>query len=64
MTARLYAIGPLTRDAFFEIDAIPDIRRQCAALPPGARQELLVGGAHIALRVASKFSALPKGAKV
>ena len=27
---RLYAIGPLTRGAFFEIDSIPDIRRQCA----------------------------------
>ena len=27
---RLYAIGPLTRGAFFEIDAIPDIRVQCA----------------------------------
>lgn len=29
---RLYAIGPLTRGAFFEIDAIPDIRVQCANL--------------------------------
>ena len=29
---RLYAIGPLTRGAFFEIDAIPDIRMQCAML--------------------------------
>jgi uncharacterized NAD(P)/FAD-binding protein YdhS len=29
---RLYAIGPLTRGAFFEIDAIPDIRVQCAML--------------------------------
>ena len=29
---RLYAIGPLTRGAFFEIDAIPDIRTQCAML--------------------------------
>lgn len=27
---RLYAIGPLTRGAFLEIDAIPDIRVQCA----------------------------------
>jgi uncharacterized NAD(P)/FAD-binding protein YdhS len=29
---RLYAIGPLTRSAFFEIDAIPDIRIQCAGV--------------------------------
>jgi len=29
---RLYAVGPLTRAEFFEIDAIPDIRVQCAAL--------------------------------
>jgi uncharacterized NAD(P)/FAD-binding protein YdhS len=29
---RLYAIGPLTRGAFFEIDAIPDIRVQCSVL--------------------------------
>ncbi len=29
---RLYAIGPLTRGAFFEIEAIPDIRVQVAAL--------------------------------
>jgi uncharacterized NAD(P)/FAD-binding protein YdhS len=29
---RLYAVGPLTRAAFWEIIAIPDIRNQCAAL--------------------------------
>jgi uncharacterized NAD(P)/FAD-binding protein YdhS len=29
---RLFAIGPLTRGAFFEIEAIPDIRVQCAGL--------------------------------
>jgi len=29
---RLYAVGPLTRGAFFEIDAIPDIRVQCSVL--------------------------------
>ena len=28
----LYAIGPLTRGRFWEIEAIPDIRTQCAAL--------------------------------
>lgn len=31
-SASLYAVGPLTRGAFFEIDAIPDIRQQCASL--------------------------------
>ena len=29
---RLFAIGPLTRGIFFEIEAIPDIRVQCAEL--------------------------------
>ncbi|RCS21404.1 FAD-dependent oxidoreductase [Phyllobacterium salinisoli] len=29
---KLFAIGPLTRSAFFEIDAIPEIRRQCETL--------------------------------
>jgi uncharacterized NAD(P)/FAD-binding protein YdhS len=29
---RLYAIGPLTRGTFFEIEAVPDIRTQCAEL--------------------------------
>jgi uncharacterized NAD(P)/FAD-binding protein YdhS len=29
---RLFAVGPLTRAAFWEIIAIPDIRNQCAAL--------------------------------
>jgi uncharacterized NAD(P)/FAD-binding protein YdhS len=29
---RLYAVGPLTRAAFWEIMAIPDIRNQCAEL--------------------------------
>ena len=31
-SANLYALGPLTRGEFFEIDAIPDIRVQCAEL--------------------------------
>jgi uncharacterized NAD(P)/FAD-binding protein YdhS len=29
---RLFAVGPLTRAAFWEIIAIPDIRNQCADL--------------------------------
>jgi uncharacterized NAD(P)/FAD-binding protein YdhS len=29
---RLFAVGPLTRSTFFEIEAVPDIRVQCAAL--------------------------------
>jgi uncharacterized NAD(P)/FAD-binding protein YdhS len=29
---RVLVVGPLTRGAFFEIEAIPDIRLQCAAL--------------------------------
>jgi uncharacterized NAD(P)/FAD-binding protein YdhS len=31
-TQRLLAVGPLTRGRFFEIEAIPDIRVQCAGL--------------------------------
>ena len=29
---RLFAIGPITRSRFWEIEAIPDIRRQCEGL--------------------------------
>jgi uncharacterized NAD(P)/FAD-binding protein YdhS len=29
---RLFAIGPLTRAAFWEVIAVPDIRSQCAEL--------------------------------
>jgi len=32
VSQRLFAVGPLTRAAFWEIIAIPDIRNQCAAL--------------------------------
>jgi hypothetical protein len=43
---RLFAIGPLTRVAFWEVSAVPDIRNQCAALAahlravPGPRERL------------------------
>jgi uncharacterized NAD(P)/FAD-binding protein YdhS len=36
---RLFAIGPLTRAAFWEIIAIPDIRSQCAILADKLLQE-------------------------
>ncbi|WP_296744842.1 FAD/NAD(P)-binding protein [Mesorhizobium sp.] len=32
ISSRVLAVGPLTRGTFFEIDAIPDIRVQCARL--------------------------------
>ena len=38
-SAKLFAVGPLTRGTFFEIEAIPDIRAQCARLA-----KVLVGG--------------------
>ncbi|WP_347337355.1 FAD/NAD(P)-binding protein [Bradyrhizobium tropiciagri] len=44
VSQRLFAVGPLTRAAFWEIIAIPDIRNQCAALaarltePAGSRR--------------------------
>lgn len=31
-SGKLFAVGPLTRGTFFEIDAVPDIRLQCKAL--------------------------------
>ena len=31
-SGRLYAVGPVTRGAFWEITSVPDIREQCAAL--------------------------------
>ena len=48
ISQRLYAVGPLTKGAFWEMTAVPDIRRQC---------ELLA--AHLAQRVtAARFPAL------
>jgi uncharacterized NAD(P)/FAD-binding protein YdhS len=37
---RLFAIGPLTRAAFWEVVAVPDIRNQCAALAAHLRAVL------------------------
>jgi uncharacterized NAD(P)/FAD-binding protein YdhS len=39
---RLYAVGPVTRPAFWEVTSVPDIRRQCEAL-----------AAHLSARLAS-----------
>ncbi len=39
-SARLFAVGPLTRAAFFEIMAVPDIRVQCAELANELRTRL------------------------
>lgn len=39
---RLYAVGPVTRPAFWEVTSVPDIRRQCETL-----------AAHLATRLAS-----------
>ena len=32
LARHLLAVGPLTRGRFFEIEAVPDIRRQCAEI--------------------------------
>ena len=37
---RLFAVGPITRAAFFEIMAVPDIRVQCAGLANALRSRL------------------------
>lgn len=44
----LYAVGPLTRAAFWEIMAVPDIRVQCAELAHELRARL--GGASSATK--------------
>jgi uncharacterized NAD(P)/FAD-binding protein YdhS len=31
-SSRLYAVGPVTKGVFWEIVAVPDIRRQCDIL--------------------------------
>jgi uncharacterized NAD(P)/FAD-binding protein YdhS len=56
---RLFAIGPLTRAAFWEIIAIPDIRNQCAVLAdqltqkrPALLPEMVVQQSAIDQRVA------------
>jgi len=38
---KLFAVGPLTRGTFFEIDAVPDIRVQCKALAQRLASEVL-----------------------
>ncbi|QOZ67406.1 FAD/NAD(P)-binding protein [Bradyrhizobium arachidis] len=38
---RLYAVGPLTRAAFWEIIAVPDIRQQCAELAGRLRETVI-----------------------
>jgi uncharacterized NAD(P)/FAD-binding protein YdhS len=45
---RLYAVGPVTRPAFWEVTSVPDIRRQCEAL-----------AAQLAARLASTLFADP-----
>ena len=42
---RLFAVGPLTRAAFWEVVAIPDIRVQCAQLAKQIKAELTFQGA-------------------
>jgi uncharacterized NAD(P)/FAD-binding protein YdhS len=49
---RLYAVGPLTRAAFWEIVAVPDIRTQCARLATQIADYL--SAAELPLAVASR----------
>ena len=46
---RLFAVGPLTRAAFWEIIAVPDIRNQCAVL---ANRLLRAADGSVSLRLA------------
>lgn len=43
ISRRLYAVGPVTKAAFWEMTAVPDIRRQCETL--AAQLAALVAGA-------------------
>ncbi|HEX3401057.1 MAG TPA: hypothetical protein VHT74_12100 [Acetobacteraceae bacterium] len=45
ISPHLFAVGPLTRGAFWEISAVPDIRKQCAALASHVAGLLRVRGA-------------------
>jgi uncharacterized NAD(P)/FAD-binding protein YdhS len=47
---RLFAVGPLTRAAFWEIVAIPDIRNQCAELAErlGVTDDRVVASSYLA----------------
>jgi len=56
--ARLYALGPLTRGAFLEIEAVPDIRVQCQHLA----QRLLSATAVASISAVSFPSAEPNSA--
>lgn len=57
-SARLYALGPLTRGAFLEIEAVPDIRIQCQHLA----QRLLADAAIPSIDAASYPNAKPNPA--
>jgi uncharacterized NAD(P)/FAD-binding protein YdhS len=46
VSARLFAIGPLTRGVFWESIALPDIRNQCASLAALLADRVDVIGAH------------------
>jgi uncharacterized NAD(P)/FAD-binding protein YdhS len=43
-SSRLHAIGPMTRGAFWEINAVPDIRRQAWTLARRLTHSHWVGG--------------------
>ncbi len=43
LSPRLFAVGPVTRAAFWEISAIPDIRNQCAKLAGDIANDLVQG---------------------
>jgi uncharacterized NAD(P)/FAD-binding protein YdhS len=47
---RLYAVGPVTRAAFWEVTSVPDIRRQCETLAQ-----------HFSARIAASVPAPPSG---
>jgi uncharacterized NAD(P)/FAD-binding protein YdhS len=55
---RLYAVGPVTRPAFWEVTSVPDIRRQCEALATylGSRLSSMVSGIS---EIASRQTAFP-----
>jgi uncharacterized NAD(P)/FAD-binding protein YdhS len=62
---RLYAVGPVTRPAFWEVTSVPDIRRQCETLAAYLSMRVgsprITGGAAAALQVVPAVRAYPTG---
>ena len=57
ISRRLFAVGPVTKGAFWEMTAVPDIRRQCESLARHLASVVKPGGAARPI-ITSRASAL------